>query len=556
MVSHMGVQTYATERNSQIEFLIGFILARFAKDLQTSGQIAKFGIEHQKQYVSNIASDVWDHQLTLASSREGGFIELWCQTTCYKGNQTGQTESNKTYEVRETLVEAIALRELIEKRKSQTIRTIHFTVGDKNYTYPWFLDLKAATFDRSFYINGSGYDIFSEVLSTLVGTLTETDKERALAKAVDDNNRIGQLVRHAVSELLDWYHKEKLSKNPLADLQWGLVKKEGAAHLSKVPNLSLVKGLNIKGRVNEALFGDIRGDDPLIPRTAAKILKKKPFLSAAINIVADWPAFVEQIENLAAQTSDFEDFLRALWDAKPPSHLVLRRILLRIHSDEAITYIQDREIAGITEHNLYSGTHNKAQINAICSQIKKDLSGAGISNTTSLVGALTGNKAKGIVNAARWFEAKNGTELKPSFDYVLLALESNGFSVVTPADAKLSATGYHSELSSQNVRPYTNLKVVLSPSKKPLCFLKAKYFREQEFPRRCKEEAFVGLTLKYRYTNGNFVPRHKIPLVMFIDMASDFVPPVSAIKRLVSFGWDISFSIDGLVGWLNQRSQN
>jgi hypothetical protein len=554
MASHMGVQTFATTRNSQIEYFVGFILERFAKSLQASRQISSFEVQSQKSYVSNIASDVWDHQLTIVPIHGKTPIEFWCQTTCYKGNESGKPEPNKTYEVRETLVEAITLRELVESEAIKTIRTIHFTVGDASYTYQWFLDLKAASFDRSLYICAKGRNIFSDVEQLFRNTLTEDDKDKALDREIQQKSHLGKIILQAVGELEDW-HKSGFNKCQIADLQWHLVKHERFSRSASIPDLSSVKGADIKGRVQLLLFGKVPKGDPLIIDTATKLLKKNPFLAAAISTIADWPAFRRVIVGIAKRTSSLDALLKELWNANPPHHLVLRRILLRIHSSDTISYIQDREIDGITEHNLYSGAHSDIQVRSICAQIKKDLLSAGINDKGKLVIALCRKQAKDIVNAARWFEAKNGTELKPSFEYVQLALKEKGFNVVSPRVAGLSAIGYHSEISSEEVKPYTNLKVVLTPAGRPLCFLKAKYFREQEFARRCKEESFVGLSLKYRYENELFVLRHKIPIIMFLDMANNFSPPEAPVLRLMSFGWDVCFSIDELVTNLKKSSR-
>lgn len=554
MASHMGVQTFATTRNSQIEFLVGFILKRFAKGLESAHKISRFEIQSQKAYVSNIASDIWDHQLAIVPLDGKHPIEFWCQTTCYKGNESGKPEPNKTYEVRETLVEAITLRELIENERNKKIRTVHFTVGDASYTYQWFLDLKAASFDRSLYICAKGKNIFSEVEQLFINTLTETDKDKALVEEIEKKSHLGRIILHAVGELEDWY-KIGFNKCQVADLQWQLVKQERLTRSSCMPDLASVKGADIKGRVQLLLFGEVPKGDPLIIETATKLLKKNPFLAAAINTIADWPAFRSVIEGTEKRTSSLDAFLQGLWNANPPHHMVLRRILLRIHSSNAISYIQDREIDGVTEHNLYSGVHSERQVRSICGQIKKDLVRAGINNKEKLVIALCGKHAKEIVNAARWFEAKNGTELKPSFEYVQLALKEKGFNVVSPRVAGLSAIGYHSEISSEGVKPYTNLKVVLTSDGRPLCFLKAKYYREQEFARRCKEESFVGLSLKYRYENKLFSLRYKLPIIMFLDMANNFSPPEAPVLRLMSFGWDVCFSIDELATNLTECSR-
>lgn len=160
---------------------------------------------------------------------------------------------------------------------------------------------------------------------------------------------------------------------------------------------------------------------------------------------------------------------------------------------------------------------------------------------------LISKKGKSIVNAARWFEAKNGTELKPSFDYILLYLINNGYTVHTPASCGINTTGYHAQLTNETVRPYTNLKIIKDKNGKIVCLLKAKFFREQEFARRCKEEAFVGLTITNWFNGNDFVNKLTFPLIMFIDMPFECTPTDYSLNRLIDFGWEIAFSPDELL---------
>ncbi|MNE69371.1 hypothetical protein D3C80_1650910 [compost metagenome] len=84
--------------------------------------------------------------------------------------------------------------------------------------------------------------------------------------------------------------------------------------------------------------------------------------------------------------------------------------------------------------------------------------------------------------------------------------------------------------------------------------LKAKFFREQEFARRCKEEAFVGLTITNRLNGNDFVNRLTFPLIMFIDMPSECTPTEYSLNRLIDFGWEIAFSPDELLQKISSSS--
>lgn len=552
MPSHMGVQAFATARNSDVEFFVHFILEEFFLKLQEQGQLENFTIESQKSYVSEIASDVWDHFIS-ATQINGRTIEIWCQTTCYKGNGTGTPEPNKTYEVRETLVEGLTIRQLFKNNPQKDYRTIHFTVGDSRYTYQWFLQLKAAAYDKSIYIGQPDYNIFNDIASTLNEAFTESDKHLKLKSCTQTKTTLGGYIKATQRELNDWWIAQNHPKSILADLQADLVNSEFQSASVMWPDFSSIRGQDIKGRTNAAIFAENMDiSDPLISKTVSKLLGKNPFLLSAIQILTSWDDFYFNLESVAKQSHILRDFLETLWNFPPPQRLVIRRLLLRIHTNETVSYIQDRDIDGVTEHNIYKGDHSAEQTRSICEQIEDNLKAHNILTIQDILSAVN-LRGKRLINQARWFEAKNGTELKPSFDYVQLALEDAGYKVVSPSKAGLRAIGYHSEIASENVRPYTNLKVVTTLLDQPICLLKAKFFRAQEFPRRCKEEAFVGLTLKYTYSGNTFAKRLNIPLVMFIDMASDGIPPEHAVKRLMSFGWHVIFSIEELTSYLKSQ---
>jgi hypothetical protein len=549
----MGVQAFATERNSNVEFFVHYILREFGDSLKKSGDLVSFALNAQQQYVSDIASDIWDHSL-VGIQANGRKLELWCQTTCYKGNGTGTPEPNKTYEVRETLVEGLSIRKKFSECSDADFRSIHFTVGDSRYTYQWFLELKAAVYDCSIYVGDSDYDIFSDIKDVLGSAFTEDDKSLAISECIQKNLVLGGYIRQAVKELGLWWHQEGHKKSNLADMQWSLVSSELASFQGKWPNIDSAIGADIKERVNAFIFDENANEtDPLIAKTAIKLLKKNPFLQCAIDTVSNWQEFCNEVKGVASKAIDLKSFLEALWLTPPPKRFVIRRLLLRIHTNDSVSYVQDRDILGITEHNIYSGDQSVEQVSKICDQILNKIQGAGIISVKDTFEKILLNGRR-LINQARWFEAKNGTELKPSFDYVELALIRAGYKVISPTVAGIRAIGYHSEVSTENVRPYTNLRIVKDSAGKIVCILKAKYFRIQEFPRRCKEEAWVGLTLKYQLLGKTFSRRFSFPLIMYIDMSKDCVPPEYAIKRLMSFGWQIVFSTEELIEKLSRGS--
>lgn len=551
MASHMGVQTFATERNSQVEFFIHLLLENFFIGLEQERSLTNVNIGMQKQYTSLIASDIWDHHIT-ATQKNGRGIEVWCQTTCYKGNGTGLPEPNKTYEVRETLVEGLSIRQKFKTDKATDYRTIHFTVGDSAYTYKWFMDLKASVYDKSIYIGTSGYDIFQDIHQLFGGIHTETDKRQAFNDCLKHGSRLAQMTLNALNELKTWWNYGANQSSVLGNLQWDIIDKQITRSSAMLRDFTQVRGQNIKGRTNAIILSDDPStEDLLIRKTAVKLLAKNPFLSIAIEIIAGWEEFIDDLQKYHNEETNMASFISRLWNIDIPRRLVVRRLLLRIHTRESVAYVQDLNIGGITEHNLYTKDHTEDQYKRIINQITQNLEANGINNIRDLISQIRANGKK-LINQARWFEGKNGTELKPSFDYVELALEENGYRLVTPSKVGVNVRGYHAEISKENVRPYTNLKAVVSESGQVLCLIKAKFFRIQEFARRCKEEAFVGLTLLSSFENDEFSDKSSIPLVMFIDMPTNCTVPTHAIKRLMSFGWHPVFSIAELTKYMEE----
>lgn len=551
MPSHMGVQTYATSRNSQAEMFVEFIIENYLEKTTSNGRFVSYEIEAQKHYSSDIASDVWDHFVSLARPETTSKVELWCQTTCYKGNNTGKPEPNKTYEVRETLVEAISFREYIIN-SSDIIRTIHFTLGPIQYTYDWFAPAKKKSFDLSIYINTPNVDIFDEIGKLFGSSNTIFNAKKKFVEEIGKKTPLDLAIKQAQSEL-DFWIKKGFSDQKSANQQYQLVQKERNLRKSDL-NSSLMKapnsGADIKRKCNELVHGK-SNDDPFINKTVEKLLEKNPFIKAAKFYLENWESFDATIQKSALENETKDSFVKALWSADKPFRLIIRRLLLRVASEDAINYVQDVGVAGVTEHNLYSGDHKGVTGDAVAqyvNDINRHLS------KEKLVTALTDKRSKALLREAVYFEARNGTELKPSFDYIEIALKDAGYEVLKPKDAGIKLIGYHSDLvgGASTVKAYTNLKIICDDNKVPLAILKGKFFRNQEFPRRCKEESYVGLTIKYEYRNSCFSERFKIPIIMFVDMQENYSPPDYALRRLMAFGWDVAFDLQDVIRLLKK----
>jgi hypothetical protein len=538
----MGVQTFATTRNAQVEGFVDFILEQYCEDLSDLGLIDDYSVESQCHYESDIASDIWDHLVSFIDKETSKRVQLWCQTTCYKGNKLGKPESNKTYEVRETLVEAISIREKLLS-SDDVIRTVHLTVGSKKYTYDWFAAAKENTFDLSLYLDIENEDVFEAIADLYKEVTAEFQLRKKYLNEVEKDSNIGSLISSTKDILLQWYKKESMPLCRMANLQYSIVKNELNSRSEEIDSCisrSSKSGLDIKGRANKLVHGADEKDE-LIVETVDLLLQKNPFIKIAQEVVKNWENYSSRVNEILLSSDSLKEFISNLWSIKDSLGLVIRRLLLRVSAEESVHYVQDLDIDGVTEHNLYKGKLSEEQLSLVVSHVEKLV---GEVEASELCNRLISNKAKNIIRSAIWFEAKNGTSLKPSFDYIELALKKSGYRVEKASVLKDKAIGYHSEfaVSGEKVNPYTNLKVILDENGNLLAFLKGKFFRQQEFPRRCKEEAYVSLTLKYRLSEGEFINRYSVPFIMFVDMPSDITPPEYALRRLASFGWSVAFN--------------
>lgn len=550
MPQKMSVQAFATERNGQVELFIDFLLNRFLETLSKQGKISDYSIPVlQESFSADDCSDVFDHYLELTPTWSNEPIQIWGQTTCYKGNESGSPEPNKTYEIRETLVEALGLRRCLmgDSRKN---RIIHFTIGSTDYTYPWFTAAKDNAFDLSVYSGNQvgDNDIFLAIRTALLGVSTEFEAFEKLELAVKVNGGLNIVFKHLMSQMMEWFDNQ-LPISGIADAQAKLLNeiRNSRTNILKYSlGASCNGGEDIKGRAIRLLQGGI-DDDPDLIETLQQLLSGKPFLRVAMEALEDWKAWTKFYIPRPAHLS-LSLYIKKLWTGGGDSQLILRRLLIRMDVGNAVQYPADLNINGISEHNLYSGIHDSAQVNKIVESIFSRYSDLGINESKQLYIELSGANGKKILRDSLRLESYNGASLKPSFVYVEKII-SKDFDLKSFSEAGLAApTAYHARFTTERVDPYNNLKVIVRRSdQKPLAILKAKYFRKQEFPRRAKEESYVGLTAKYDYIDGHFIEKYKgIPFLMFVDMEKSLQPPSYAITRMVTSGWDVFFSIKEL----------
>lgn len=549
----MAVQHYATRRNQQAELLVQFVIRSLAERLATSGALASEAIyASQKTFNRDDCSDVFDHYLELPlTGRIGelrGTLQLWVQTTCYKGSSTNAPEPNKTYEVRETLIEALGLRQWLIA-EGQQFRTLHFTVGPADYTYGWFRPAKDASFDLSLYPpEGTRIESVFDQLESVLANARTVDDQLAALKAVPAGSQVGRLISYWSHLLYRWF-SAGAHTNAIADMQAILLRNirlSQGTHLVTAAKAAQLGGADIIGRAVALLEGG-SSDDLILVSVVRQLVSDNPFLETSLQAESAWTDWTRLHFAIPRRSTGFASYVRHLWTLPPPDRLLARRLLARIH-DATAHYVADLGIQGLTEHNLYAGHHSDRQVQLVVETVTRNCAAHGITTASQLHNRLCGPFGRSLSAACRRSEARNGTAMKPSFLYVVESLRPKYIACSIRDAALASPVGYQSQFGDARVDPYSNLVVLQSAATgHPVGILKAKYFRPQEFPRRAKEEAYVALTARHTFDGTQFRERYvDLPWIMFVDMPLAFVPPSYAVARLVTAGWQVVFTINGL----------
>jgi len=565
MASHMNAQRLATQRNALAEMLIDYTLQLFSDKLYDNGMITeKSETETQKDFVRDDCSDCYDHylQLHLSSKLDDKCrtIEIWGQTTCYKGNPSGKPESNKTYEIRETLSEALTLRKWLNSEE-KLFRTIHFTLGPSDYTYGWFKTAKENAFDLSLYPKfDSDKDIFETILDLAEGMVYQYEFTEKLDAIMEDpDHALSKFINNTANDLYN-YFISGYAACKMADLQSELLQDiydNSATLYTTCINESHNAGMNIKGKAVSLLQGATI-NDPVLMATLQRLLTNNPFLDEALVALKDWDSWSKSTFDIPSKANDIASYMQDLWSNDSSKKFVIRRLLIRAYTSEGINYIQDIDVDGIDEHNLYSGTPSVEQVKEICKHLVPLYADNGITTSSQLYDILISTSSRTLVNSSLKFEGINGTNLKPSFYYLEEYLKPD-YELVTFSEAGLPApiAYYIAFATNLNIQQYENLKVIRkADTKENIAIIKGKFFRKQEFPRRAKEESYVGITATYDLENDAFKSSYPgKPLIMFIDMQDNWTPPSYALRRLISYGWHPFFQLNRLKAYLDVLSK-
>lgn len=134
--------------------------------------------------------------------------------------------------------------------------------------------------------------------------------------------------------------------------------------------------------------------DPILGNTLKRLFLTNPFLSVALDAINNWPQWFLRVFSRERSGSSLYEYVYALWADPTPDRYVIRRLLMRIYTDGGIHYIQDIDIEGLDEHNLYNGIHTRSQIEEMTEYLLSKYRDHGILNARQLYERLTSPFAK------------------------------------------------------------------------------------------------------------------------------------------------------------------
>lgn len=537
----MSVQRTATARNQRAERVSLYLLTRHSELVGGQPPVP------QARFSSSIAQDIWDTKFEFDSDSEK--LEVWSQTTCYKGHtNASRAEPNKGYEFRETISELLSLR--ASHPSPKRLRTVHITYGNFRYAYPWMHAFKALAFDCSIVVNLVGVDIHEAIEDSIGLILLESQVFKKLDEERESCSPLGQALDGALEKLSEWHAAGMTASKTGLELA-AIV----ATNMTSIDLSNSLDGspISIKGRIVRILLGTASEPiDPALQDAADRFMKLKPFLRATRTYFSDWPKFALDIDELPRHS--LEEFIHAGWQSSNHDlRALFRRLVARSGFVGDVDYVQDFNVAGITEHNLYGEDHSESQASQIVEILLRRLTGI---EPNELAHSMTTN-GRVVLAPLIDYEVRNGTNADHAKSVIHEQVRSWGFEVAdSPTRAGHPAIGVHvhvlaaleADKSESAPQQFNNFSLVFARDGSPLAYLKAKYFRQQEFERRAKEEAFVGLTLVSGWDGVVKKNETAIPVIMYVDTDDD--PSTVKVKRslakLQAFGWLTCLGSDDL----------
>jgi len=553
MMNFKNARSTSNIRNERVERIVDFSLKLVFSDKDKVQRRIKVGPEgFQTEF---------DHFIEMKG------MKIYGQSTCYKERGLSGGEPNKTYEMRETLMEylLVFLNGLRDKSIDfNHVRFFHVVIGDPTYSYSYFQIIRNETYDLNIEVNFKDEleNFYNELEMLIPESIFNNDTACLLALESVYKSTKNTLVKKAINQIsnkLDSYIKRDCPPNPN-----GKILREAINYLieSRLPFLDshLSKKLSGAG-IKENYLKDVKSDmitDHKSKAVVDTIFSLRPFLPEAKKALNrgknGWDAYIDSIFKRISSVTNLNDAIQSLWSLTDPGEReISRRLLIKIPgimSTKGVFYPQDIPIKGVNEHNLYAGEFDAHKTQEITIFISSKFRNAKILDAKHIKEAFLQN-GRQIIKDGFEYDIKNGTVIQPVLYYLINVLELEGYQLRSSKDV-LGETikGFHSKLFNIDAGHFSSLQFIEKDGK-PIALIKAKYFRKEEFDRRVKEEGFVSLMSFFTFRDGVLAPyRPEFPRIMFIDTNKDWQPNRVSLEILYLLGWDIFFDIDELINYL------
>lgn len=562
-------RSYSNIRNERVELLVHYALSSI-------NQKEWFGERRFRIGPSGFCTE-FDH---IIKDHMRNLIFLG-QTTCYKERGVDGGEPNKTYEMRETLMEYLLVHVNLLFGESEinidNTRFFHIIFGDPSYSYSYFHKIRSKCYDLNIVIYPS--QGIEELYNSLEQILPEDilyDQSYALTKikSIYISKKIpiiNETILNIVTkfnEYLEIGYPRSITAQIQEKAICDLAKERNPTAIKTVKNLQ--PGMGIKKLYLKAAKGDINSYGDGIRRVVEYIFSARPFLPEAKKALekgkVGWREYIDSLlvySNIDVDTPIF-NVLYNLWNIENAmKRELIRRIIIKlpgIVTGRGIAYPQDIPVRGVTEHNLYKKIFNNNKTKELIDYLLNIYISADIISTRMLIQNIK-NYGRPIIKKGFDYDVKNGTVIKPVRHYVVQALKKEGYKIRKQKEALGSTIkGYHGELFDVNIRSFTSIEIICTEKGLPIAMLKAKYFRPQEFDRRVKEEGFTSFTSSFNVVKekDEIILRRKLeklPRIMFIDTEPNWTPDPEPVKQLIRMGWDVFFKISDLIKYLESIKQ-